>query len=107
LAHGQTAPVAASSVPTLHKALAPEGGVGRTFADDNYVDSVPGFGGRWLAGFARVGKTQTVVIVQSRYEAISVIQGRLWRALEWAGGLLAFAMAGLFLLPRLGRVQRR
>jgi hypothetical protein len=38
-------------------------------ADNAYRDPVPGYEGRWLAGFMPVGDTGFVVIVQSRYEA--------------------------------------
>lgn len=37
-------------------------------ADDNYFDPVPGFEGRWLAGFSPVGNTGYVVAVQTRYQ---------------------------------------
>jgi serine/threonine-protein kinase len=43
---------------------------GRTGLADHYLDPVPGYGGRWLAGMAPVGDTGFVVIVQTRYEVV-------------------------------------
>jgi hypothetical protein len=37
--------------------------------DDAHRDPVHGFEGHWLAGFAPVGETGFVVIVQTRYDA--------------------------------------
>jgi hypothetical protein len=53
--------------------------------DDNYRDPIPGFEGRWLAGFAPVGNTGYVVVVQTRYSAILEDQTLLLRLLTWAG----------------------
>jgi eukaryotic-like serine/threonine-protein kinase len=49
--------------------------------DDAHRDPVPGFEGRWLAGFAPVGKTGFIVIVQSRYGAVVAPNARLSRRL--------------------------
>ena len=46
---------------------------------------VPGFEGRWLAGFAPVGETGFVVIVQTRYDAAVEPNTRLSRRLAWRG----------------------
>ncbi|HEX9620852.1 MAG TPA: protein kinase, partial [Polyangiaceae bacterium] len=36
-----------------------------TFAEDDHRDPIPGFEGRWLAGFAPVGRTAYAVVVQT------------------------------------------
>jgi CHAT domain len=53
--------------------------------DDAHRDPVPGFEGRWLAGFAPVGDTGFVVIVQTRYDAALGPNTRLLRRLVWRG----------------------
>jgi hypothetical protein len=61
---------------------------------------VPGFEGRWLAGFAPVGDTGFVVIVQTRYDAAVQPNTRLARRLVWRGSaaILAWlAACGTFL----------
>ena len=53
-------------------------------SDDDYRDPVPGFGGRWLAGFAPVGNTGYVMVVQTRYSAIVDPDWTLfWRLVKW------------------------
>lgn len=42
----------------------------RTSTANDYVDPVPGYGGRWLAGMAPVGDTGFIVIVQTRYRVV-------------------------------------
>ena len=53
----------------------------------DYRDPVVGFGGRWLAGFAPVGNTDSVVVVQTHYSAIVDDPG--WtlfsRMVKWVG----------------------
>jgi len=49
--------------------------------DDAHRDPVDGFEGRWLAGFAPVGATGFVVIVQTRYDAAVKPNARLSRRL--------------------------
>jgi hypothetical protein len=49
--------------------------------DDAHRDPMPGFEGRWLAGFAPVGKTGFIVIVQSRYDDVVEPNARLSRQL--------------------------
>ncbi|HEX7842251.1 MAG TPA: CHAT domain-containing protein [Kofleriaceae bacterium] len=69
--------------------------------DDAHRDPVPGFEGRWLAGFAPVGDTGFVVIVQTRYDAALEPNTRLLRRLvAWGGGaafLVWLAACGIFL----------
>ena len=57
--------------------------------DDNYVDPVAAvakeYAGRWIAGFAPVGNTGFVVIVQQRFEdAVSVESSTLWGLALWS-----------------------
>ena len=68
--------------------------------EDAHRDPVPGFEGRWLAGFAPVGDTGFVVIVQTRYDAALEPNTRLLRRLVWRGSiafLAWFAACGSFL----------
>jgi hypothetical protein len=58
--------------------------------DDAHHDPVPGFEGRWLAGFAPVGDTGFVVIVQTRNDAALGPNTRLLRRLVAWGGCAAF-----------------
>src|SRR5439155_16117851 len=70
-------------------------------------DPVPGFEGRWLAGFAPVGDTGFVVIVQTRYDAALKPNTRLLRRLAGRGSaviLVWLAACGAFLW---GSVRRR
>jgi serine/threonine-protein kinase len=64
--------------------------------DANYADPVaawdPRYGGRWLAGFAPVGNTELVVIVQQRYtQAVEPELTLAWNATFWSGVALAVA----------------
>jgi len=68
--------------------------------DDAHRDPVPGFEGRWLAGFAPVGDTGFVVIVQTRYDAALKPNTRLSRRLALRGSaviLVWLAACGTFL----------
>ncbi len=67
--------------------------------DPNYEDPVavrdPRYAGRWLAGFAPVGNTEFVVIVQQRYDDVVDVDRKLFRdLLAWAG--VAVALGVLF-----------
>jgi serine/threonine-protein kinase len=72
--------------------------------DAHYEDPVAArdgrFAGRWLAGFAPVGNTEFVVIVQQRYdEVVEPDQKVLLDLLAWAGGAVllgALCVAGLY-----------
>ena len=64
----------------------------RTGTADHYLDPVPGFGGRWLAGMAPVGDTGFVVIIQTRYE---VVLEPILRALERVALPLVVALLGI------------
>jgi len=73
--------------------------------DDAHRDPVPGYEGRWLAGFARVGGTGLVVIVQTRYDAAVAPNARLSRRLALRTGVallawLALCAAGVWLYRR-------
>jgi serine/threonine-protein kinase len=74
--------------------------------DDAYTDPMPGFEGRWLAGFAPVGETGFVVIVQTRYDAAVKLNARLWRVAQVGVGILATVTFGFGLLGYLRRRRR-
>jgi hypothetical protein len=86
------------------------------FADD-YVDPVaeltsyPHFSkyaGHWLAGFAPVGNTHLVVVVQTRYEEAVALDRMLIRRLAgWAGVALAVGAATLVTIVWIARAQNR
>lgn len=68
------------------------------YVDEHHVDPVRGFEGEWLAGFAQVGCTGHVVIVQTRRE--DVAKPFWWRLAQWAvaallGMLMLIAIAAL------------
>jgi hypothetical protein len=63
--------------------------------DDAHRDPVPGFEGRWLAGFAPVGDTGFVVIVQTRRDAAVEPNARLSRRLASRTGVVLFAWTAL------------
>src|SRR5262249_43198912 len=72
--------------------------------DAHYEDPVAErdsrFAGRWLAGFAPVGNTEFVVVVQQRYdEVVESDQALLRDLLLWVAGALLLSLAvvgGLF-----------
>jgi hypothetical protein len=59
--------------------------------DDAHRDPVPGFEGRWLAGFAPVGDTGFVVIVQTRYDVAVEPNARLSHRLALRTGVVLLA----------------
>jgi len=63
--------------------------------DDAHRDPVPGFEGRWLAGFAPVGDTGFVVIVQTRHDAAVEPNARLSRRLASRTGVVLLAWTAL------------
>jgi len=68
--------------------------------DDAHRDPVPGYEGRWLAGFAPVGGTGFVVIVQTRYDAAVEPNARLSRSFARRAGaviLVGIMLSGLVL----------
>jgi len=77
--------------------------------DEDHRDPMQGYEGRWLAGFAPVGNTGFVVIVQTPYDAASRPNQTLARRLvPWGGvylGLAAIPLAGLLILRR--RTRRK
>jgi hypothetical protein len=63
----------------------------------------PAYAGRWLAGFAPVGDTGLIVIVQQRHdEAVAPYQGFLWQLPLWALGMGAVGVVLAWLLRRTG-----
>ncbi len=106
LAHGSTRDIAGPQLAILSREIAAEEPGqrqqfrlqrGATLGSDDHRDPVPGFEGRWLAGFARVGQTDYVVVVQTRYQAIEIVKGWLLRSFGWSvavvvtGAAIAFA----------------
>lgn len=80
------------------------GDVNRSGGADHYFDSVPGFGGRWLAGMAPVGDTGFVVIVQTRYD---VVLEPIFRAVQRVALPLAVALFVLLIIVRARRRSSR
>ncbi|HET7541805.1 MAG TPA: protein kinase [Polyangiaceae bacterium] len=68
----------------------------QTRSSDDHRDPVRGFSGRWLAGYARVGETNQLVIVQTSYSILAGPQQLLRRTLECSGALLALGFCGVF-----------
>ena len=73
--------------------------------DDNYRDPVSSaakdYAGRWIAGFAPVGNTGFVVVVQQRFEdAVSLESSTLWNLALWSAlaSLVAVAILAMVLL---------
>jgi hypothetical protein len=61
----------------------------QTIHDDNYKDPVAAvakeYQGRWIAGFAHVGNTGFVTVVQQRFdEAVSLDSATLWNLAFWS-----------------------
>jgi hypothetical protein len=72
--------------------------------DDNYRDPVAAvvkaYTGRWIAGFAPVGNTGFVVVVQQRFEdAVSLESSTLWNLALWSAlaSLVAIAILAVAL----------
>jgi hypothetical protein len=79
----------------------------RLLSDAEHQDPVPGFAGRWLAGFAPVGTTPYAVIVQTRDDAaLAPVLEIVSRLFAWAGGLFALGMLLVLLIARTLRVRR-
>jgi eukaryotic-like serine/threonine-protein kinase len=75
----------------------------RTFWDENYLDPVGSvvaeYRGRWIAGFAPVGNTGFVVIVQQRFEdAVSLESATFWNLALWSAMASLVAVA-ILLIP--------
>jgi hypothetical protein len=64
--------------------------------DDAHRDPVPGFAGRWLSGFAPVGDTGFVVIVQTRYDAAVEPNARLSRSFARRAGAVILVCIVVF-----------
>lgn len=78
--------------------------------DDNYLDPVSSvakeYAGRWIAGFAPVGNTGFVVVVQQRFEdAVSLESSTLWNLALWSA--LASIVVAVILLTILWHWARR
>ena len=75
---------------------------------DDYRDPVGAaleeYRGRWIAGFAPVGNTRFVVIVQQRYKEALKLDPSLWRNLvAWSALVIGLAMAILVVILRCTR----
>ncbi len=71
--------------------------------DDNYLDPVASvakeYAGRWIAGFAPVGNTGFVVVVQQRFEdAVSLEASTLWNLALWSALASLVAVAILVMV---------
>jgi hypothetical protein len=109
LAHGAGVPIAS---PRLNELRLPRRDSEQLLwidpepiTDDAHGDPVPGYEGRWLAGFAPVGDTGFVVIVQTRYDAAVAPNARLSRRLASRTGAvlvawIALCAAGVWLYRR-------
>jgi hypothetical protein len=75
--------------------------------DDAHRDPVPGFEGRWLAGFAPVGDTGFVVVVQTRYDAALKPNTQLLRRLAWGGSAVILVWLAACVTFLWGSVRRR
>ncbi len=75
--------------------------------DDAYRDPVAGFEGRWLAGFAPVGDTGFVVIVQTRHDAAIEPSTWLWRIAKAGLVILASVVLGVAVQGGVRRRRRR
>ncbi len=76
--------------------------------DDDHHDPVPGFDGRWLAGFAAVGDAPFAVIVQTRHEAAVAPNQRLASRMRAVSGVaLGVALVACAALFWVGRARRR
>jgi serine/threonine-protein kinase len=78
---------------------------GSALYSDSLFDPISKVRDRWLAGFARVGETSQVVIVETRYAAVDSMEQFLWRIVLCAGALLALGFA--VLLIWIGALRRR
>lgn len=77
----------------------------RILPDDNYLDPVASiakeYTGRWIAGFAPVGNTEFVVVVQQRFEdAVSLESSILWNLALWSALASLVAVAILVMVLR-------
>ncbi len=75
----------------------------RILPDDNYIDPVSSvakeYAGRWIAGFAPVGNTSFVVVVQQRFEeAVSLESSTLWNLALWSALASLVAVAILVMV---------
>jgi eukaryotic-like serine/threonine-protein kinase len=73
--------------------------------DDNYLDPVSSvakeYAGRWIAGFAPVGNTGFVVVVQQRFaDAVSLESSTLWNLALWSALASVVAVAILVMVLR-------
>jgi hypothetical protein len=81
----------------------------RTISSDSHVDPAaathPEYKGRWLAGFAPVGKTGFVVIVQTPDTKLTPEMNLFWQLGKWAG--LSVVPGTLILLLMIWHERRR
>jgi hypothetical protein len=102
LEHGTTRDIAGPPLTALHREIEVEDADQRhqfqlqsqtTLGSDDHRDPVPGFEGRWVAGFARVGQTDYVVVIQTRYEAIDIVKRWLLRSFGWSLAVLVIGLS--------------
>ena len=80
--------------------------------DDKYIDPVSSvakeYGGRWIAGFAPVGNTGFIVVVQQRFaDAVSLESSTLWYLALWSALASLVAVAILVMvLWRWAKIRR-
>jgi hypothetical protein len=105
LKHGQAVPIDVPELARFAARIAAENlddrrqfeilKSGNVATSQDHHDPIPGYWGRWLAGFARVGQTDQVVIVETRYDAVTLVEEYVWRVIRWAGGLVAVAFTAI------------
>jgi hypothetical protein len=105
LEHGSTSDIAAPELAAISREIEAEDAEerhqfrlqsGATLGSDDHHDPVPHFEGRWLAGFSRVGETDYVVVIQTRYEAIDIVKRCLLRSIGWSLALIVIGLAVAF-----------
>lgn len=75
--------------------------------DDDHRDPVPGFEGRWLAGFSTVDGTEFIVIVQTRYDTAVEPNAQLWRRLVAHVGTVVIAWSAVFSISLVAYARHR
>jgi serine/threonine-protein kinase len=77
------------------------GSLSETFAEAEHRDPIAGFEGRWLAGFAPVGRTAYAVVVQTRDSAVvGPHRYRFLRLLGISAALVMLGASAVFVMAR-------
>jgi serine/threonine protein kinase len=93
--------------PDLEQRFLPEEAVNKDYVDP-VGDRYAAFECRWLAGFAPVGNTELVVIVQQKYEeAIPSDREIIWSGAAVLLGILFVVSIGWLVLQRFTRARER